>query len=106
VAIRIAGPPKANVTLAVQVARPGKRVGANCVAFRGRAPSRAKRCTRFATQRDTRTLRLIKGTTRFSVTPRVIRRMLTPGTYRLLFVATDATGHTFQKTSGQIVVRR
>jgi hypothetical protein len=106
VAIRIAGPPKANVTLAVQAARPGRRVGGKCVAFHGRAPSRAKRCTRFATQHEARTLHLLKGTTRFTVTPRVVKRMLKPGTYRLLFVATDAAGHTFQRTSRQIVVRR
>jgi sugar lactone lactonase YvrE len=106
VAIRIAGPPKANVTLAVQVARPGKRVGGKCVAFHGKAPSRAKRCTRYATQRQTRTLHLIKGTTRFTITPRVVHRTLKPGTYRLLFVATDAAGHTYTRTSRQIVVRR
>jgi hypothetical protein len=105
-AIRIAGPPKATVTLAVQEARPGKRVGVKCVAFRGKAPSRRKRCTRFATQHETRTLHLIKGTTRFTVTPRVVKRILKPGTYRLLFVATDAGGHTFTKTSRQIVIRR
>jgi hypothetical protein len=32
--------------------------------------------------------------------------MLKPGTYRLLFVAADAAGHTFTKTSRQIVIRR
>jgi sugar lactone lactonase YvrE len=97
---------RATVVLAVQAARPGKKVGAKCVAFRGRAPSRSKRCARFATQHESRTLRLIPGTTRFTLSPRVVRRMLTPGTYRLLLVATDAGGHQASAQTRQFVVRR
>jgi DNA-binding beta-propeller fold protein YncE len=96
----------ASVVLAVQVGRPGKKSGGKCVAYHGRAPSKSKRCTRFATQRESRTLHLIKGTTRFVITPRVVKRMLKPGTYRLLFVATDAGGHTATATTRQLVVRR
>jgi hypothetical protein len=89
----------------VQVGRPGKRVAGKCVAFHGRAPKGSARCTRFATQRESRTLHLLAGTTRFTLTPRVVKRTLKPGTYRLQLTATNAIGQTAVTFSRQFVVR-
>jgi hypothetical protein len=97
---------KSTVVLQVQVARPGKRVNGNCVAFHGRAPKGKQRCTRFATQHESRTLHLLAGTTRFTLTPRVVKRQLKPGTYRLQLTATNAIGQSTVAQSKQFVVAR
>ncbi len=98
--------------LEVLQARPGRTVGrgrtARCVkaGTSSRVPSN-RRCTRFvALPSATRTLRLLEGRTVAELTPRIGRRTLTPGRYRLRLTVRDAAGNSAVRETGSITLTR
>jgi YVTN family beta-propeller protein len=80
----------ATLTVEVQVGRPGKRRGSQCLPPAGLG---RHNCTRFVTTPGQRVLRLAAGTGGFHLTPSWAGRALAPGTYRLAIVALDQQGH-------------
>ena len=80
----------ATLQMRVSVARPGRREHGHCA-----APSRAnrghRRCTRWVAL-GTLSTPALPGANRTPFTPRVDKRLLAPGAYRLTIVATDAAG--------------
>ena len=82
----------ASVRFTVERARPGRRVRGRCVKPSRRNRKR-RRCTRYVRQRGSFTVQGTAGETRFRFTGRLRGRKLRPGRYRLVAVATDATGH-------------
>jgi hypothetical protein len=81
----------ATVTLGVQIARPGRRLGSRCVPLT--RPRRRATCDRFVALRGQRALRLASGTSAFTFTPVFAGRTLRPGRYRLSLTARDADGN-------------
>jgi PKD domain len=82
----------AAVTIVIQRARPGRRLGKRCVAPSPRF-KRARRCTRFAKTGTLRRRDLGPGSVAVAFTGRLGRRALKPGAYRALISAVDAAGN-------------
>jgi hypothetical protein len=82
----------ASTRFTVQRATRGARRGRRCVR-RGRAPKRARRCTRYVTLRPTLTHSGSVGPNGFRFMGRMRGRRLRPGAYRLVARATDTSGN-------------
>lgn len=92
-------------------ARPGRKVGrganARCVKVASNARvSRGKQCTRFVRLPQSRKLQLLAGRTTLEVLPRIGKRTLTPGRYRLRLTVTDEAGNTAVAETTSITVTR
>jgi hypothetical protein len=99
-------------TLEVLQARDGKKVGkgaaARCVKSKTKTKLRpSQRCTRFVVlPRAQRTLRLLEGRTVAELTPRIGKRTLTPGRYRLRLTVRDSAGNVSARTTKSVSVTR
>jgi hypothetical protein len=93
----------ATLTVTVQAAREGRRLGSRCVAPRR---SLHRRCTRFVTLSGHRTLHARAGTYAFTLERRFAGRTLPRGSYRLAIVALDASGNRVGPVTIQFKVRR
>jgi YVTN family beta-propeller protein len=102
ISLRLTQP--ATVTLRVQVARPGRRRGSQCVAFH--SPRARANCRRYVTVAGHRTLKLRAGTNTFTLSTVWNRRSLRPGSYRLTVVALDAHGNRVGPVAGLFTVAR
>ncbi len=97
--------------LEVLEARPGRKRGrgdnATCVKVAsGARVSSSRRCTRFARLPVSRKLRLLAGRTTAELLPRIGKRTLRPGRYRLRLTVTDEAGNTAVAETKSITVTR
>jgi DNA-binding beta-propeller fold protein YncE len=93
----------ATLTVTVEIGRPGRRRGSQCVAPRR---SLRQRCTRYVALRGSRTLHARAGTYAFTLSRRFAGRTLRPGRYRLAIVARDAAGNRVGPVTARFTIVR
>jgi len=97
----------ANVTMTVQIAKPGQLVKGVCKPLTSKKKlAKSKRCTRYANRKGSRKLRMTAGNTVIAMTPQFAGKTLAPGLYKFAFKAKDDQGNVSTKLSPRVLVTK